>query len=153
MTVRAATKSDAAAWCALRAALWPAADRDALRAEADAHFTGGGLLAAIFVWESPNRQLLGMIELSLRPYADGCASSPVPYVEGWYVVPSARGHGIGRALMDAAEDWARVQGHTEMASDVLIANAPSKSAHKALGFEEVERVIQLRKALDAKRGG
>jgi aminoglycoside 6'-N-acetyltransferase I len=153
MTVRAATKADAAAWCALRAALWPEADRDELRAEADAHFAGGGLVAAIFLWESPNRQLLGMIELSLRPYADGCVSSPVPYVEGWYVVPSARGHGIGRALMDAAEDWARAQGHTEMASDVLIANAPSETAHKALGFDEVERVIHLRKVLEAKRGG
>jgi aminoglycoside 6'-N-acetyltransferase I len=147
MTVRAATPADAASWAALRAALWPHADRDELRAEADAFFAGGGLVHAVFLWESPGGQILGMIELSLRPYADGCASSPVPYVEGWYVAPAARAHGIGRALMAAAEQWALEQGHTEMASDVLIANDASESAHKALGFAEIERVIHLRKVL------
>lgn len=147
MTVRAATPADAAPWCALRAALWPDADRDELRAETEAYFAGSGLVHAVFLWESPGRQILGMIELSLRPYAEGCASSPVPYVEGWYVVPSARAHGIGRALMAMAEDWAIAQGHTEMASDVLIANAASEAAHKSLGFAEVERVVHLRKTL------
>lgn len=111
MSVRAVTADDVASWCALRAALWPEADRDALRAEADAYFAGSGLLSAVFLWQSPGGQVCGMIELSLRPYADGCDSSPVPYVEGWYVIPAARGHGIGRALMEAAQEWARAQGH------------------------------------------
>lgn len=153
MTARAARPADAARWSALRAALWPDADPGDLRAEADAYFAGAGLVRAVFLWESPGHQALGMIELSLRPYADGCASSPVPYVEGWYVVPQARGHGIGRALMAAAEHWAIAHGHTEMASDVMIANDASEAAHRSLGFDEVERVIHLRKALPRKRGG
>jgi hypothetical protein len=34
-----------------------------------------------------------------------------------------------------------------MASDVLIINEASAAAHRALGFDEVERVIHLRKVL------
>ena len=40
----------------------------------------------------------GFVELSLRAYAEGCQSDNVAYVEGWYVVPEARGSGVGRAL-------------------------------------------------------
>jgi aminoglycoside 6'-N-acetyltransferase I len=94
-----------------------------------------------------------MIELSLRTFADGCRSMPVPYVEGWYVVPEARRRGIGRALVAAAERWARDLGHTEMASDALLGNLESERAHLALGFEEVERAIRFRKDLTGPDGG
>jgi aminoglycoside 6'-N-acetyltransferase I len=153
MQVRRATPDDIGAWSAMRHALWPDAEAQTLRAEAEAYFRGEGLLRAVFVAGDPEGGLLGMLELSLRPYADGCISSPVPYVEGWYVAPDARRRGCGRALVAAAERWAIAQGHTEIASDALIGNRQSENAHKALGFGEVERVIHFRKALAAERGG
>lgn len=150
MRVRQAISQDAAAWAALRAALWPEEDPDELREEAAAYFEGtmpDTLLAAIFLAEASDGALLGMLELSLRPYADGCDSSPVPYIEGWYVVEGHRGRGIGAALVKAAEDWAVGRGHSEIASDALLENAVSESAHRALGFAEVERAIRFRKVL------
>jgi aminoglycoside 6'-N-acetyltransferase I len=151
MRVRHAAREDAAVWSAMRKALWPGADADELRAEAAAFFDGRDpLLNAVWFCEDAGLPV-GMLELSLRPYADGCSSSPVPYVEGWYVVPEARKRGIGRALMQEAERWAAEQGFTEFASDALVDNATSECAHKALGFEEVERRIQFRKSLRRER--
>ncbi len=150
MIVRPAEAIDAVAWAALRHALWPDADSDALADEARAFLSGKtppAMLAAVFVAAASDGALLGMVELSLRPYADGCESSPVPYIEGWYVAEGQRGRGIGAALVKAAEDWARALGHSEMASDALLDNVASERAHKALGFAEIERAIRFRKRL------
>ena len=150
MRVRLAIDADAEAWLAMRAALWPDAGLDDLRFEVAAFFMAGmkpGALHRVFVAEAENGAVVGMLELSLRSYADGCDSSPVPYIEAWYVAPEARRQGIGGALVKAAEEWARANGHTEMASDTLLENRVSERAHAALGFEEVERAIRFRKAL------
>jgi aminoglycoside 6'-N-acetyltransferase I len=149
LKVRSATKADADAWLAMRAGLWPNANVDELRLEVGRYFVAHGeplLPHRAFVAEDRGR-IVGMLELSLRPYADGCDSWPVPFVEGWYVLPDARRSGVGRALVRAAEQWALENGYTEMASDALLENIDSERAHKALGFEEVERAIRFRKTL------
>jgi aminoglycoside 6'-N-acetyltransferase I len=133
----------------MRVALWPEANVDELRAEVAAFFAGEArahLPHCVFVAEQDGA-LVGMLELSLRPYVDGCDGSPVPFIEGWYVEPQTRRTGIGAALMRAAEDWAIAQGYREMASDALLDNDVSHWAHASLGFEEVERAIRFRKAL------
>lgn len=150
MKYRLATENDADALTALRAALWPEADAAELRAEVEAFFLGEvppTLIAAVFLAESGQGTLVGMLELSLRPYADGCESSPAPFIEGWYVAPRSRRQGVGAALVKVAEDWALAQSYTEMASDALLENTISERAHKALGFDEVERAIRFRKEL------
>ena len=149
MKVRPATKADAEAWLAMRAALWPDANVDALRLEVGRYFLARGeqlLPHCVFVAED-HGSIVGMLELSLRPYADGCDSSPVPFIEAWYVAEDARRGGVGGALVQAAEEWALDNGYSEMASDALLENTESERAHKALGFEEVERAIRFRKEL------
>ena len=90
----------------------------------------------------------GFIEVGLRSHADGCDTrQPVGFVEGWYVEPTQRALGVGRALMQAAEDWARSQGCQEMASDTWLNHEPSQRAHEALGFEVVDRCVNFKKAL------
>ncbi len=147
MRVRALEARDIDAWAAMRSALWPEADAEELAREAAVFFTRPYLIDAVFVAEAPGGDLAGFVELSLRSHADGCSSSPVPYVEGWYVAPKARRKGVGRALIAAAEAWGAAGGYTEIASDARIANRASADAHAALGFDEVERAVHFRKAL------
>jgi aminoglycoside 6'-N-acetyltransferase I len=71
----------------------------------------------------------------------------VGYIEGWYVSPDKRGKGIGAALVRAAEDWARGEGCTEMASDAHADNETSRNAHRALGYAESRPVVQFHKRL------
>jgi aminoglycoside 6'-N-acetyltransferase I len=103
--------------------------------------------ADVFVAERPDGTLSGFVEVGTRPYADGCDSSPVGYVEAWYVDPDVRRQGYGRALLAAAEDWARARGCTEIASDTQITNTVSYAAHRRAGYDEVDRIVQFRKAL------
>jgi GNAT superfamily N-acetyltransferase len=109
---------------------------------------GGDLDETVFVWESEDGALGGFVSLSLRPWAEGCVGSPVPYVEGWFVAESLRRRGIGRALVDKAEAWAREAGFTELGSDVLVDNAISLQAHRRLGFLPTERLQFFRKSLE-----
>jgi aminoglycoside 6'-N-acetyltransferase I len=131
----------------MRQALWPEAAARELMREAGAYFDGASGLEAVFLAEASSGEALGMLELSLRSVAAGCCITPVPYVEGWYVVPVARCRGVGRDLMAAAETWARERGYMEIASDAVIDNLVSERAHLALGFAEVERAIHFRKDL------
>ena len=132
----------------MRHALWPDAAREELGAEADAHLRGEGfMLETVLVAEGSDGALAGFAELSLRPYAEGCTTSPVAYLEGWYVEPAHRGRGVGGALVAAAEAWARTRGCREFASDAVLDNHASAAAHAALGFEEVEQIRCFRKPL------
>jgi len=130
----------------MRNALWPADDH---ASEIDEHFRSGGssLLAVVFVAPRASGALAGFLELGLRAYAEGCESSPVPFIEGWYVDPDVRGTGIGTRLIRHAEDWARDLGYREIASDVEIENEISVTAHRALGYEEISRLVCFRRAL------
>jgi aminoglycoside 6'-N-acetyltransferase I len=103
--------------------------------------------AEVFVVERGDGSLAGFVEAGSRPYADGCDSSPVGYIEAWYVDGDVRHHGYGRALLEAAEEWAQGRGYTEMASDALLHNEASHAAHRASGYEEVERLVVFRKPI------
>ncbi|MGQ0533544.1 MAG: GNAT family N-acetyltransferase [Caulobacteraceae bacterium] len=147
MKVRPLELRDRQTWAQMRAALWPEEDADELAHETLMHFSGVPVAEAVLVGEDNQGDLCGFLELSLRTYAEGCASSPVPFIEGWYVSPGARLKGVGRALVVAAENWALVRNFTEIASDAQLDNAQSQAAHAALGYEEVERLVAFRKSL------
>ncbi len=148
-TVRPVTAHDAEQWAHLRARLWPEADAGELASETRAYVNGDAatIFAAVFVAEDVSAALLGFVEVAIRPFSDGCDSMPVPHVEGWYVEPAVRGHGVGRELMRSAETWARAHGFREIASDTEVHNLASLKAHEACGFEEVDRLIKFRKTL------
>jgi len=102
----------------------------------------------IFVAEGDEGTLLGFIEVDLRSHADGCDPRvPVGFIEGWFVRESHRRQGVGAMMVNAAEDWARSKGCTEMASDTWIDSEVSQRAHEALGFEVVDRCVHFRKPL------
>lgn len=102
---------------------------------------------AWFVIDRGDGQLGGYVEVGTRPYAEGCDTSPVAYIEAWYVEKDLRRQGWGGRLFAAVEDWARAHGHSELASGSLLDNHTSIAAHQALGFTEVERQVHFAKRL------
>jgi aminoglycoside 6'-N-acetyltransferase I len=125
----------------MREDLWPTcsdADNDVWFARDD---------AATFIALRDDGTFCGFVEVGARPYAEDCETSPVGYIEGWWVDPDMRKRGVGRVLLHAAEDWARSMGYSEMASDALLDNHVSHAAHKHCGYDEVERLVAFRKLL------
>ncbi len=146
MTVRPYRETDREEWLRMRAALWPPSSL--AEAEQDASAWLARPDAVVFVVErSDTPALAGFAEAGERPYADGCDTSPVAFLEGWFVEPDVRGQGNGRALVEAVEAWARERGCMELASDCLLGNSGGQAAHRAAGFEEVERSVKYRKPL------
>src|SRR6266516_88006 len=148
MKIRAYRDDDWSEWLRMSVALFPEYSADELgrgmrefRARSDAD---------VFVAERENGSLAGYVEVGSRSYADGCDTSPVGYVEAWYVDPDVRRGGYGRALLEAAEDWARGQGFTEMGSDALLDNEISHAAHRKADYTEVDRVLQFRKTIKSR---
>ena len=99
------------------------------------------------VWERSGGGLGGFISFSLRPWAEGCDSTPVPYIEGWWVAPDLRRTGVGRALVSEVEQWSVRHGYDELGSDVDLDNQGSLRAHAALGFEPTLQLQFFRKRL------
>ncbi|HEX2173822.1 MAG TPA: GNAT family N-acetyltransferase [Dehalococcoidia bacterium] len=145
VSVRSPQPQDRDHYLRMRAALWPDADRQEMAGELEALFAGDDQVA--FVAERADGRICGLVEASIRPWADGLTEHPCAFVEGWWVDEDMRRCGIGRALIAAVEDWARARGFTELGSDTEESNAVSRRAHEALGFEERERVVYFRKIL------
>jgi aminoglycoside 6'-N-acetyltransferase I len=131
----------------MRSALWPHGASEHPR-EIDAYLADCAAGSAVLVAENPGGGLSGFLEARVRNYADGCSTSPVAYIEGWYVDPEFRRAGVGSALLDAAENWGLSLRLTEMASDSDLGNELGQQAHLARGFQEVGRVVRFRKALN-----
>ena len=147
VTVRPVTRADTASWLRMREALWPGDPGE--HAREIERFFGGALHEplAVLMASAEAGEALGFAELSIRNYAEDCATNRVAYLEGWYVEPHARRRGVGRALVRAAESWGRAQGCSEFGSDAEIDNDVSAAAHKALGFDETARIRCFRKDL------
>ena len=151
--IRHAEPADADRWLALRGELWPEQGEASHAAEVAGFFAEPRGLGAmpeavlVAVAGAPAPSLVGFAEVSRRAYAEGCETSPVGFLEGWYVAAGWRRQGIGRALVAAAEAWSRSLGCREFASDAVAENTVSAAAHRALGFEEVVVVRCFRKDL------
>jgi aminoglycoside 6'-N-acetyltransferase I len=150
-SVRFAEASDLHQLAGLRETLWPESTASEHAQELALILVGKPpptMPLVIFVSEVSRGLLNGFLEVGLRSYADGCdGTHPVGYVEGWYVVESHRRHGVGAALLRAAEEWARAQGCREIASDTPVSNTLSQRVHESLGFQVTERAVLYRKTL------
>lgn len=145
LQIRAYRDSDWPAWLRLSLALFPEQSADELESGMREHRARSD--AEVFVAEREDGSVAGFVEVGARPYVDGCDTSPVGYIEAWYVDPDARRKGYGRALLAAAENWARSRGYREMASDAQLNNEISYEAHRRAGYAEVDRIVQFRKVL------
>jgi aminoglycoside 6'-N-acetyltransferase I len=147
--IRPIVPADASEWSRMRSLLWPGQAQDTTVAD----FFNGTLRepAAVLVATQDDNALRGFVEVSVRrDYVEGASSTPVAYIEGWYVDPQFRGRGIGRGLIEGAEQWAVAQGLTELASDCELENELSMRAHQASGFTVVCRAAHFIKPVRAR---
>jgi aminoglycoside 6'-N-acetyltransferase I len=147
-TIRSVTAADTNEWLRMRHALWPDGSRAEHRQDIDRYLAGDRREPAeVLLALTADMKPVGFAELSIRNIVDSCSTDRVAYLEGWYVDPASRRRGIGRALIQAAEQWGIRQGCTEFGSDTEIDNEVSHAAHLRSGFQETGRVRTFRKRL------
>jgi GNAT superfamily N-acetyltransferase len=61
------------------------------------------------------------------------------------VTESAEGRGLGRALLEAAEEWARRQGYAHVTLNVFAANQAARGLYEHLGYRPEQ--VRYRKEL------
>jgi aminoglycoside 6'-N-acetyltransferase I len=143
--IRRLEERDREAWLALRIALWPREDAAAFEEDITGILADPELLPAFGAFDGG--RLVGFAEAGERPYGDGCETAPVGWLEGIYVHPDYRRHGVGEALVAAVTDWAKSRGYSELGSDAALDNLISRQSHAHWGFEETKRVVMFRKWL------
>ena len=132
-------------WLSLRASLWPHASESEHLCEMADVLARRHYVRLAF---GPDGSTIGFVEASKRvDYVNGTNSSPVVFLEGLYVEPASRRNGVARALVADVEHWARAERCSELASDSPLENVEAHAAHRALGFEEMERVVYFRRAV------
>ena len=145
MIVRQATFDDYPVWAAMLARLHT--DQSAKEFErelADSlHEPFVGFLAF-----NDDGEPAGMIDATIRSYAEGAPNLRAAYVEDLWVEPGYRRAGVARELLAAVEQWARDQGLDWLGSDALLDNGVSHAWHSAAGFDEIERIVVFGKPLD-----
>ena len=67
-----------------------------------------------------------------RPFSGGGSTWFIFDVE---IVKDMRGRGLGRAAMEAAEEWTRERGGTRVALNVFGPNLAARSLYDSLGYE------------------
>ncbi len=136
-------------WLPLRCAFWDGESEEEHYASLKKFTTKHPPYFALIANDAQG-EAVGFAEISVRrDYVNGCADTPVMFLEGIFVLPEYRGKGISAALCRAAEAWGAEQGIREFASDSDVDNHVSIRAHLGLGFEEVERVVCFRKVIAA----
>ena len=142
--IRSATEKDRKIWAETRAKLWPDLYVVEHMKEIDK------LMATDYeCWLAmKGDECVGFVEASVRPFANGCESMPVAFVEGIWVDKNYRRNQLGGKLIKEVERWAARKGLSELGSDALLANTDSQKTHEQWGFEESERVVYYRKSID-----
>jgi len=144
--VRMLEEQDSRGWLELRKLLWDElTEEEHLSEMLDIYSHPDSQLILVAALE--DGRVVGFMEASIRPFVEDCRSDHVGYLEGWFVDPEFRQQGIGRALVGAAEHWARDKGCDEMASDSEVGNELSLKAHLSLCYTETSRLVHLRKEL------
>jgi aminoglycoside 6'-N-acetyltransferase len=115
---------------------WRLPDSDAIAAyRRKRRLADPGGVALVAVVEG---RVVGMVELLPRGGVQdaGAARTATRSVDiGLSVAEDWRGRGVGTALMDAAETWARGHGASRMILDLAAANSGAKRLYRRLGYE------------------
>lgn len=88
------------------------------------------------------KSYIGFVHVSIRhDYVEGAEESPIAYLESIYAKPAFQKKGVAKKLLHAVEDWAKLKGFNQIASDTEIKNSVSIDFHSKNGFSEMERIV------------
>jgi GNAT superfamily N-acetyltransferase len=91
-----------------------------------------GEVTVLFAGEGPD----GFAQLRFRPSLYTGALDV--YLEELYVVPDRRGHGLGRALLEAAMDHARQRGAARIDLNTSVDDVAARVLYESAGFTNRE---------------
>jgi uncharacterized protein (TIGR00290 family) len=102
----------------------------------------------LFVAEREGR-VIGFCAVQAAVPEEEPDNPPGPYalLSDLVVLPEARGAGVGRALLERGEAYARAEGATVLTLTVLARNRAARTLYAAAGFRE--RLLSLEKRLDS----
>ena len=103
-----------------------------LIAERAAPLIASGEVTVLFAGEGPD----GFAQLRFRPSLYTRALDA--YLEELYVVPERRGHGLGRALLEAAMEHARERGADRMDLNSSESDIAARTLYESAGFTNRE---------------
>jgi GNAT superfamily N-acetyltransferase len=143
ISIRSARSSDAAALADLSTQLGYPADADTLRER----LTGvrDQDVGEVFVAADAQDRVLGWTHVVPRLHLE---ESPFAELAGLVVGATARGDGVGAALLSAAEQWARAHGYARLR---VRSNVVRERAHRFYlreGYVERKRQVVFDKPLD-----
>ena len=98
-----------------------------------------------------NHQLLGLVVVEIKETPPINIIIPRLYavIDSLVVKETARGNGLGKILVTAAETWAMDQGVTDIQLGVYAFNEQAIDIYKHLGYETMQ--LKMRKDLSAKK--
>lgn len=125
--------------------LWPDLTLNESKEELEKYIYADTKSAFIHIFEG---EYVGLALCSLRSeYVEGCNFYPVGYLEGIVVDKKYRFRGIANYLCNECEEWAKLKGCKEFASDCKLTNINSLQFHLNIGFKEENRIICFKKSL------
>jgi len=142
--IRRVLQEDKIEWLRMRKGIWPEAPDEYLNFDMDDNLVNDDYFV---IFACDGDKPIGLTEARIKDYGEGCETSPVGYLEGWFVQEEYRGKGVVWVMTQAAENWVREKGCTEVASDTWLENEPSIRAHLKMGYDEVERLVHFVKQL------
>lgn len=107
---------------------------------------------AVFVLEDDNK-VVGFVSVWAKLKVNGLINeeAEVAYVSDLIVIAAYRGKGLGRVLLQRAEDFVVAKGATTLNIGVLAENTGARKLYNDFGFREnkVELTKSLRSAVEA----
>lgn len=100
--------------------------------------------ARVWVAESQDGRIVGWIHLFGNRLLESDADAEIG---GLVVDEAARGRGVGRALVGAAESWARERGYSVISVRSNVIRKEAHEFYKGLGYETTKSQFKFRKRL------
>lgn len=148
MRISAVTREQFSVWKRMRQAVYSDLEPQFHDEEMNCLFSSGQ--AGCFLAWSDEGDAIGLLEITLRNFVDGCIGSPVGYIEGIYLDPDHRGAGHGSRLVDFACEWFESRGCKDMATDAEITNSEAQAFYRRHGFRERWHVVGFTKSLSGR---